>query len=127
MAKDQRISVNQMSSLPLPKYRFVTNDYHLTPDSGHALKRSPLNVTVGEMTLLAMSTLKLQLQLQLMASVTIGNCCSGYHITMKSYLKVRDLELQAAALLNVFRKIRIQSSISAVSGSNTVRKREMQQ
>jgi hypothetical protein len=125
MAKDQRISVNQMSSIPLPKYRFVTNDYHLTPDSGHALKRSPLNVTVGEMTLLAMSTLKSQLQL--MASVTIGNCCPGYHITMKSYLKVRDLELQAAAFLNVFRKIRIQSSISAVSGSNTVRKREMQQ
>jgi hypothetical protein len=83
MVEDQTVFMNQsLSSSSQTKYRFVTNQYDVTPDSGHGVKRPPSNATADQVMLSAISSLKLQL----MARVTIGNCCSGFHVTMNSYL-----------------------------------------
>jgi hypothetical protein len=84
MVRDQRVFMNQtLPNQPSPKYRFVTNGYDVTPDSGHGARRPPINATADEVMLSAVSSLKLQL----MARLTIGNCCSGFHITMHSFLR----------------------------------------
>jgi hypothetical protein len=83
MVEDQTVFMNQsLSSSSQNKYRFVTNQYDVTPDSGHGVKRPPINATADQVMLSAVSSLKLQL----MARLTIGNCCSGFHITMNSFL-----------------------------------------
>jgi hypothetical protein len=83
MVRHQRVFVNQtLPSQSFPKYRFVTNEYDVTPDSGHGVRRPPINATADQVLLSAISSLKLQL----MARVTIGNCCSHFHAIMHSYL-----------------------------------------
>jgi hypothetical protein len=63
-------------------WTMMTNDVDVTPDSGRfkpqvALER---NVTAEEAMLSAISTLRLQL----LARVTVGNCCSNFHTLLRN-------------------------------------------
>jgi hypothetical protein len=83
MVGDQAVFMNQsLSNSSQLKYRFVANRYDVIPDYGHGVRRPLINATADQVMLSAVSSLKLQL----MARLTIGNCCSGFDITMNSFL-----------------------------------------
>ena len=61
--------------------RFILNHHDVTQDTGY-LDEPVVNTTADRVMLSALSSLKLQLQ----SRVTLGNCCSNFHLLLKDLL-----------------------------------------
>jgi hypothetical protein len=93
-----RANETAQSALPF-RFRLITNEHDVTPDSGYAptvfrgatgrnvgARSSDSNTTsfnADEAMLSAMASI----QLQLMARVTVGNCCSNFHVLLADLLQ----------------------------------------
>jgi hypothetical protein len=62
--------------------RIVINHRDVTQDTGYLEKESSTGVQADDVMLSVMSSLKLQL----MTRVTLGNCCSNFHVMLKDLL-----------------------------------------
>ncbi len=86
MAKEQvDFSSNSTIQRTLPhQFEFVTNLRDRHPDSGYARGKEirTSNVTLDDAMLDVMSTLKLQM----LPRVTMGNCCSNFHVLLGDFL-----------------------------------------
>jgi len=72
----------QQEQLPFT-FRFVTNTRDVTPDTGFVkLRHAALNFTADESMLSAVTSLKFQL----LPRVSLGNCCSNFHVLLSDFL-----------------------------------------
>jgi hypothetical protein len=77
-------NVTAQSSLPY-KFHVLSNERDVTPNTGFVLSatdKQNATFTADEALLSAMSSLKLQL----LARVTVGNCCSNFHVLLADFL-----------------------------------------
>jgi hypothetical protein len=80
--KEFASNVTLQSGFPF-EFRFVTNDRDVVPDSGfvkHFIKKA--NATANDFMLSAMTSFKFQL----LPRVSLGNCCSNFHILLNDFL-----------------------------------------
>ena len=66
------------------QFEFITNTKDVTPDTGKLKRRhiAMSQTTADEAMISSMSSL----QAQMNARVTLGNCCSNYHVLLSDYL-----------------------------------------
>jgi hypothetical protein len=78
-------------------YTFLTNHKDVTPDTGFLkdLRRKKTNFTADESMLSAVTSLKFQL----LPRVSLGNCCSNFHVLLGDFL----MEGLGAASDNTFK------------------------
>lgn len=82
-----RFKANQTAQSVLPYvFHILTNEQDVTPDTGYIpsllLGTPNVSFTANEALLSAVSSL----QYQLTAQVTIGNCCSNFHVLLADLL-----------------------------------------
>jgi hypothetical protein len=82
-----RFKSNETAQSILPyEFHILTNERDVTPDTGYIpsllLETTNLSFTADEALLSAVSSL----QYQLSARVTIGNCCSNFHVLLADLL-----------------------------------------
>jgi len=85
MVREQEEFVaNETAKLNVPfQFRLAANTHDVHPDTGAALNRKQkLDTPPDEVMLSAVSTLKFQL----LPAVTVGNCCSNFHILLLQLL-----------------------------------------
>jgi hypothetical protein len=65
------------------RFQFLTNNFDVTPDSGFVkdIKKS-MKFTADDSMLSAVTSLKFQL----LPRVTLGNCCSNFHVLLNDFL-----------------------------------------
>jgi hypothetical protein len=68
------------------RVRFVTNHFDVTQDTGYfdSTNTKKTQHTANEIMLSSISSLKLQLYTR----ITVGNCCSNFHLLLKDLLSV---------------------------------------
>ena len=63
-------------------YRIVSNTRDVTPDTGKFKNKQNSNITADDAMLSALSSM----QFQLLARVSVGNCCSNFHVLLADLL-----------------------------------------
>ncbi|GKY99736.1 hypothetical protein MPSEU_000927600 [Mayamaea pseudoterrestris] len=74
-------SEDSRATLPFPA-NFVVNKYDVLQDTGFLHNQQPANYTQDDVMLSAVSSL----QLQLATRLTVGNCCSNFHLLLSDFL-----------------------------------------
>lgn len=69
------------ASLPFP-VRFVTNQHDVLQDTGFFYGNHETNYSTYESMISALTSL----QLQMMTRLTVGNCCSNFHLLLSDFL-----------------------------------------
>jgi len=79
----QQSYVKSAADSDLVDFRFLTNPFDVTPDTGFFADASRSgNLTADEAMVSSLSSL----QTQLLARTTVGNCCSHYHHLLNDFL-----------------------------------------
>ena len=64
-------------------FKFLTNNFDVTPDSGFVKDiQQTMNFTADDSMLSAVTSLKFQL----LPRVSLGNCCSNFHVLLNDFL-----------------------------------------
>jgi hypothetical protein len=65
------------------RFKFLTNNFDVTPDSGFVKDiQQTMNFTADDSMLSAVTSLKFQL----LPRVSLGNCCSNFHVLLNDFL-----------------------------------------
>jgi hypothetical protein len=85
MVREQRefaTNATLQQDFPL-RFQFLTNNFDVTPDTGFVkeIKRT-MTYTADESMLSAVTSLKFQL----LPRVSLGNCCSNFHVLLNDFL-----------------------------------------
>jgi hypothetical protein len=66
------------------RFQFFTNNFDVTPDTGFVQdnKKTKMSFTADESMLSAVTSLKFQL----LPRVSLGNCCSNFHVLLNDFL-----------------------------------------
>ena len=83
LEEQQRFSANETRQAVYPyRYRFVTNTKDIMPGTGK-LKNAGSSHTVGDAAMLSSMS---SMQAQMMARLSIGNCCSNFHALLSDFM-----------------------------------------
>jgi hypothetical protein len=93
--RDFETNTTLQKDFPL-SFQFLTNHKDVTPDSGFVQNiKKTMNFTADESMLSAVTSLKFQL----LPRVSLGNCCSNFHVLLNDFL----VEGLGAASENTFK------------------------
>jgi hypothetical protein len=85
MVREQReFETNATMQQDFPfRFQFLTNNFDITPDTGFVQEiQKTMNFTADDSMLSAVTSLKFQL----LPRVTLGNCCSNFHVLLNDFL-----------------------------------------